>query len=93
MPSSCAALQWRHAAPAQRLSSGCLVAVQGNPYGDAMGAFGDNLFRYTLLNHAACEAPLVLGLGGFPYGQDVIFVANDWHAGALRYGRPSRHAH
>lgn len=52
----------------------------GNPYGDHNGAFGDNLFRYTILNHAACEAPLVLPLGGFPYGQKVVFLANDWHA-------------
>lgn len=55
----------------------------GNPYGDHNGAFGDNLYRYTLLNHAACEAPLVLGLGGFPYGQNVTFIANDWHAGLV----------
>lgn len=55
----------------------------GTPYGDHNGAFGDNLFRYTLLNHAACEAPLVLSLGGFPFGQNVVFIANDWHAGLV----------
>ena len=55
----------------------------GNPYGDMTGAFGDNLFRFTLLNHAAVEAPLVLSLGGFPYGDSVVFVANDWHAGLV----------
>ena len=36
-------------------------------------------FRYTLLTLAALEAPLVLPLGekGL-YGQDCIFLANDW---------------
>lgn len=52
---------------------------------------------------AACEAPLLLHIGGYrsgqppglPYGQRVTFVANDWHAGLVpvyvaakyRYGR------
>lgn len=37
-------------------------------------------FRFTLLCHAACEAPLVLPLGGFSYGEKCLFLANDWHA-------------
>ncbi|KAI5664360.1 hypothetical protein M9H77_23683 [Catharanthus roseus] len=41
----------------------------GTPYGDIHGAFDDNQFRFTLLCHAACEAPLVLPLGGFSYGE------------------------
>ncbi|KAK7410721.1 hypothetical protein VNO78_01735 [Psophocarpus tetragonolobus] len=52
----------------------------GNPYGDKYGTFGDNQFRFTLLSHAACEAPLVLPLGGFTYGEKCLFLANDWHA-------------
>ncbi|XP_043692858.1 soluble starch synthase 1, chloroplastic/amyloplastic-like [Telopea speciosissima] len=52
----------------------------GNPYGDSHGAFGDNQFRFTLLCHAACEAPLVIPLGGFTYGEKCLFLANDWHA-------------
>ncbi|CAN4085707.1 unnamed protein product [Withania somnifera] len=52
----------------------------GTPYGDIYGAFGDNQFRFTLLCHAACEAPLVLPLGGFTYGEKCLFLANDWHA-------------
>ncbi|XP_010915973.1 soluble starch synthase 1, chloroplastic/amyloplastic isoform X2 [Elaeis guineensis] len=52
----------------------------GNPYGDRYGAFGDNQFRYTLLCYAACEAPLVLTLGGYMYGQNCLFLVNDWHA-------------
>ncbi|CAN6202434.1 unnamed protein product [Urochloa humidicola] len=52
----------------------------GNLYGDKFGAYGDNQFRYTLLCYAACEAPLVLELGGYIYGQKCMFVVNDWHA-------------
>ncbi|KAF9601132.1 hypothetical protein IFM89_017037 [Coptis chinensis] len=55
----------------------------GNPYGDINGAYGDNQFRFTLLCHAACEAPLVLPLGGFTYGEKCVFLANDWHAGLV----------
>ncbi|XVE58360.1 hypothetical protein DITRI_Ditri04bG0163600 [Diplodiscus trichospermus] len=55
----------------------------GNPYGDSRGAFGDNQFRFTLLCHAACEAPLVLPLGGYTYGEKCIFLVNDWHAGLV----------
>ena len=62
----------------------------GELYGDAEGGYGDNQFRFTLLSHAACEAPLVIDFGegasanGFTgtYGDDVVFVANDWHAGS-----------
>ncbi|CAM6102451.1 unnamed protein product [Calypogeia fissa] len=52
----------------------------GTPYGDTRGAFGDNQFRFTLLCHAACEAPLQLPLGGVVYGDKCLFIANDWHA-------------
>ncbi|KAF6146064.1 hypothetical protein GIB67_033423 [Kingdonia uniflora] len=55
----------------------------GNPYGDTRGAYGDNQFRFTLLCHAACEAPLVLPLGGFTYGEKCLFLVNDWHAGLV----------
>ncbi len=34
-------------------------------YADEHGAFGDNVFRYSLLSMAACEAPLHLNIGGF----------------------------
>jgi hypothetical protein len=37
-------------------------------------------FRFTLLSHAACEAPLVLPLGGYTYGEKCLFLVNDWHA-------------
>ena len=32
----------------------------GGLYGDAFGTYGDNQFRFTLLSHAACEAPLCI---------------------------------
>ena len=64
----------------------------GTPYCDTGGtAFGDNQFRFALLSLAACEAPLILPIGGFrdgtppgfPYGQKIAWVANDWHAGLV----------
>ena len=38
--------------------------------------------RFALLNVAALEAPLVLDLEGGTFGDDCVFIANDWH-GAL----------
>ena len=56
----------------------------GGIYGDKHGVYGDNQFRYTLLSHAACEAPLVIKFGEQgTYGDEVVFVANDWHAGLV----------
>jgi starch synthase len=59
----------------------------GGFYADANGAYGDNQFRFSLLCLAALEAPLVLPLEGNNgkavktlYGQECVFVANDWHA-------------
>lgn len=37
-------------------------------------------FRYTLLSLAGLEAPLQLEIEGSTYGDDCIFIANDWHA-------------
>ena len=57
----------------------------GSLYGDVHGTYGDNQFRFALLSLAACEAALILPLesssSDYPtYGEDVVFVANDWHA-------------
>ena len=41
---------------------------EGTPYGNAAGTYGDNLFRFSLLCMAACEAPLLLHVGGHRYG-------------------------
>lgn len=45
--------------------------------------YEDNLSRFALFCLAAAEAPLVLDLGGSTYGQDVLFIANDWQTGLL----------
>ena len=37
-------------------------------------------YRFMLMCLAALEAPLNLPLDGRLYGEDVTFVANDWHA-------------
>lgn len=56
----------------------------GGLYSDQFGTYGDNQYRFTLLTLAALEAPLVLPMGekGL-YGQDVMFMANDWHTALL----------
>lgn len=50
-------------------------------YGEGGQDYGDNLFRFALFAWAALEAPLVVPCGGVPYGEDVVFLANDWQAG------------
>ena len=36
------------------------------------------------MSHAACEAPLKINFEGKgTYGDEVVFVANDWHAGLV----------
>jgi 1,4-alpha-glucan branching enzyme len=45
--------------------------------------YGDNLFRFALLSLASLEAPLILNLQGSTYGQNVLFIANDWQAGLV----------
>ncbi|KAK9904144.1 hypothetical protein WJX75_005380 [Coccomyxa subellipsoidea] len=52
----------------------------GGLYADAFGVYGDNQYRYTLLCLAGLEAPLQLQIDGRTYGDDCIFIANDWHA-------------
>jgi len=52
-------------------------------YGPPGGEYGDNLFRFALLSLAAAEAPLVLEIDGSTYGQDVLFICNDWQTGIL----------
>merc|ERR1719399_2046622 len=49
-------------------------------YADSSGEYKDNLFRFALLSLAACEAPLVLKLQGSVYGEDVLFITNDWQS-------------
>ncbi|KAM1097560.1 hypothetical protein ACFX15_014452 [Malus domestica] len=61
-------------------------------YGPSAGEdYKDNQFRFSLLcqaSHAALEAPRVLNLNSNkyfsgPYGDEVVFIANDWHTALL----------
>ena len=58
-------------------------------YGPRTGVdYMDNQFRFSLLCRAALEAPRVLNLNSNkyfsgPYGEDVVFIANDWHSALL----------
>ncbi|KAL1830302.1 hypothetical protein ACET3Z_008714 [Daucus carota] len=58
-------------------------------YGPITGKdFQDNQLRFSLLCQAALEAPRVLNLNSNkyfsgPYGEDVVFIANDWHTALL----------
>ncbi len=49
-------------------------------YGDASGAYGDNLLRFALLARAACVAPQAVRLGGEALGGFDVLHAHDWHA-------------
>ncbi|KAG4379623.1 hypothetical protein GLYMA_16G018500v4 [Glycine max] len=58
-------------------------------YGPTTGDdYEDNQLRFSLFCQAALEAPRVLSLNSSkyfsgPYGEDVIFVANDWHTALI----------
>ncbi|XP_035548160.1 granule-bound starch synthase 1, chloroplastic/amyloplastic-like isoform X2 [Juglans regia] len=58
-------------------------------YGPIAGEdYQDNQLRFSLLCQAALEAPRVLSLNSSkyfsgPYGEDVVFIANDWHTSLL----------
>ncbi|GAV75110.1 Glycos_transf_1 domain-containing protein/Glyco_transf_5 domain-containing protein [Cephalotus follicularis] len=58
-------------------------------YGPRAGQdYKDNQLRFSLLCQAALEAPRVLNLNSSkyfsgPYGEDVVFIANDWHTALL----------
>jgi granule-bound starch synthase len=58
-------------------------------YGPDTGVdYKDNQMRFSLLCQAALEAPRILNLNSNPYfsgpyGEDVVFVCNDWHTAPL----------
>nr|ALB36782.1 GBSSIa [Chenopodium neomexicanum] len=58
-------------------------------YGPEAGEdYEDNQLRFSVLNQAALEAPRILNLNNNPlysgpYGEDVVFIANDWHSALL----------
>jgi starch synthase len=52
-------------------------------YGEPGGHdYFDNLFRFALFSWAAVEAPLILPAIA-PFGEKVIFIANDWQTGLV----------
>ncbi|XP_078448387.1 UDP-Glycosyltransferase superfamily protein [Wolffia australiana] len=61
----------------------------GKLYGPVAGEdYQDNQTRFMLLSLAALEAPRILNLKSSgsdvgPYGEDVVFVCNDWHTAIL----------
>ncbi|KAJ6826251.1 granule-bound starch synthase 1b, chloroplastic/amyloplastic isoform X2 [Iris pallida] len=60
----------------------------GKIYGPVTGTdYEENQLRFSLLCQAALEAPRILDLTNEyfsgTYGEDVVFVANDWHTAAL----------
>ncbi|THU73775.1 hypothetical protein C4D60_Mb04t26410 [Musa balbisiana] len=61
----------------------------GKIYGPVTGTdYEDNQLRFSLLCQAALEAPRVLHFNNSkyhsgPYGEDVVFIANDWHTALL----------
>ncbi|PKI64385.1 hypothetical protein CRG98_015245 [Punica granatum] len=58
-------------------------------YGPRAGSdYKDNQLRFSMLCQAALAAPRVLNLNSSkyfsgPYGEDVLFIANDWHTALL----------
>ncbi|KAI3453298.1 hypothetical protein Pfo_009961 [Paulownia fortunei] len=58
-------------------------------YGPNAGTdYQDNQLRFSLLCQAALEAPRILNLNSSkyfsgPYGEDIVFIANDWHTALL----------
>ncbi|PON75525.1 Glycogen synthase [Parasponia andersonii] len=58
-------------------------------YGPFAGEdYQDNQLRFSLLCQAALEAPRILNFTSSkyyagPYGEDVVFIANDWHTALL----------
>ncbi|QCE02490.1 granule-bound starch synthase 1, chloroplastic/amyloplastic-like [Vigna unguiculata] len=58
-------------------------------YGPTTGDdYEDNQLRFSLFCQAALEAPRVLNLNSSkyfsgPYGEDVVFIANDWHTALI----------
>jgi len=66
------------------------VFVQNQACFERAGMYGDpgswdyfdNLYRFAVLCWAALEAPLVLPASA-PFGEKVVFIANDWQTGLV----------
>mmetsp|Transcript_15598 Transcript_15598/g.35967 ORF Transcript_15598/g.35967 Transcript_15598/m.35967 type:complete len:737 (-) Transcript_15598:235-2445(-) len=63
------------------VQNGCFE--RAGMYGDPGGhEYFDNMFRFALFSWAAVEAPLLLPTIA-PFGEKVIFIANDWQTGLV----------
>jgi len=63
------------------VQNGCFE--RAGMYGDPGGhEYFDNMFRFGLFSWAAVEAPLLLPTVA-PFGEKVIFIANDWQTGLV----------
>jgi len=51
-------------------------------YGENGKDYQDNLMRFALFSWASCEAPLCMPTIS-PFGDDVVFIANDWQTGLV----------
>lgn len=50
-------------------------------YGPKWGIdYDDNQARFSMFAQAVLGAVKLIPLGGFPYGEDVIILCNDWHS-------------
>jgi len=53
-------------------------------YNQQLGVeYADNLYRFALFCLAAIEAPCCVAPGGAPFGEKVMFLANDWQTALL----------
>lgn len=61
----------------------CIEREGGLYNGEDGKEYDDNIKRFTLLSLAALEAPLILKLGGCTFGDEILFIANDWQSGLV----------
>lgn len=62
----------------------CYHRPGGLYYNQQLGVeYADNLFRFALFCLASLEAPVCVAPGGVPFGDRVLFVANDWQTALL----------
>lgn len=62
----------------------CFHRPGGLYYNQQLGVeYADNLYRFALFCLASIEAPVCVAPGGAPYGDKVMFIANDWQTALL----------
>mmetsp|Transcript_126078 Transcript_126078/g.315047 ORF Transcript_126078/g.315047 Transcript_126078/m.315047 type:complete len:609 (-) Transcript_126078:486-2312(-) len=62
----------------------CFHRPGGLYYNQELGVeYADNLYRFALFCLASLEAPVCVAPGGAPFGDRVLFIANDWQTALL----------